>query len=74
MDLFLISALFVVVSNSNQAQVATLQAYGKQSGIERMLDDWQQREVSPALRTGIGDAAFLVKTIVERHVAVEWRF
>jgi hypothetical protein len=75
MDVLLIPILFLVSSaNNEEAKQATLQAYGKQSGIERMLDDWQQRELNPGLRTGVGNTLFFVKVIAERHIAVEWRF
>lgn len=75
MDVLLIPALFLaLVADNGMAKQAVLEAYGKQSGIERMMDDWQRRQLSESFRLDAGDAMFLIKIIAERRIAVGWGF
>lgn len=62
------------LDGKNSAASAAAQAYSKESGLERMLDEYQQREINPTLRTGIGDGVWLVKTMTEQKITYTWRF
>lgn len=76
MDWLIIPAIVLLGLDSRNSQAATTaaQAYVKQSGIERQLNELQERELSPELRARIGQATFLVKTISSQSVSYTWRF
>jgi hypothetical protein len=76
MDFLIIPAIVVLgldSRNSTATEYAT-KAYLKQSGIERMVDELQQRELSQSLRSKIGSAAFLVKTISSQSITYRLEF
>ncbi len=51
-----------------------LEAYYKQTGSERAIQDWIDRETTRELRAKVGQLSFITKTIVEQKITVEWRF
>lgn len=76
MDFLIIPAIVLLGldgRNSKAAQYAA-QAYVKQSGIERQLQEFQERELNDALRARIGQATFLVKTMSIQSITYRWEF
>lgn len=75
MDALIIPLVIILgLSNHSSAANHALQAYAKQSGIERMVDEYQQRKFNETLRARVGQAAWLTKSVVEQRITVEWRF
>jgi hypothetical protein len=76
MEFLIIPAIVVLGldTRNSQATMAATVAYTKQSGIERMVDDLQQREISQSLRNRIGQATFIVKTISSQSITYRLEF
>lgn len=72
----LILPFIVALGLSGQTSAATIaaQAYARQSGIDRMLDEYQQRELSGTLRADLGRGVWLAKTLTEQKVTLTWGF
>lgn len=73
---FFIIPLIVTLGLDGHGNAATAaaRAYSEQSGLERMLDEYQQREINPTLRTGVADGIWLFKTATERRITFSWGF
>jgi hypothetical protein len=70
--------LFLLISslplmNPEAASQAT-QAYIKQVGVERNVNEWSERQFSPELRAKAGSVTFIAKSLIERKLVLEWRF
>ncbi len=70
--------LFILVTsltatNPEAASKAT-EAYYKQSGAERAINQWTERQFEPELRAKAGSVSFIAKTLVEQRVSFELRF
>ncbi len=50
------------------------EAYYKQSGMERALQEWTERETSTELRASVGKITFVTRTIVTQQVTFKWGF
>lgn len=70
--------LFVLVSGLALTHPQTAQpvgqAYLKQTGIERAVNDWAARNTSSELRAQAGNLVWISKTIAERKVIIQWDF
>lgn len=75
MDFLIIPAIILLgIDGHSSAATQAAIAYSKHSGIERMIDSYQQRELSESLRARIGQATFLVKTISTQQITYRLEF
>ncbi len=76
MDFLIVPAIILLGldSRNSQATQVAATAYFKQSGMERMITEFQDREVPEAIRARIGDAVFLAKTISSQQITYRWEF
>lgn len=61
-------------SHNSAAATTAGRAYIRQNGMERMIQDYEERTFSKELRARVGTAAWITKTITEQKITVEWRF
>ena len=71
--------LFMVLTSSavaptSEASYQAQRAYFTQSGIERNLQEWERRTISPEVRTRLGNLALVSKTLIDRRIEVRWTF
>jgi hypothetical protein len=77
MPAFLIVPAIILLGldqRSSYSATIAAQAYLRQSGIDRMLNEYQERELSPQLRARLGQATFVIKTLTEQKVTYTWGF
>jgi L-fucose isomerase-like protein len=76
MDFIIVPLIFALGLNGNNAVAVKTasQAYLQQSGIDRMVDEYQQREVSETVRNRIGQGVFIVRTVTEQRITYRWEF
>lgn len=61
-------------SRNPSAAIAAGRAYTRQSGIEQMFQDYEERTYSEELRANVGTMMWITKTITEQKLTFEVRF
>lgn len=75
MEFLVIPLVLLLSANGNSTAAATAsQAYLRQSGIDRMVDEYQQRELSEAVRNRVSQGFFLMRTITEQQIKYRLEF
>ena len=76
--LFLTALSMMVASPSPSADLVLMNAYLKQSGIERNIEAHakrlERRYVSKDVKVVTGYAAYLGKVLVEKRITIQWGF
>lgn len=72
----LIIPLIIILGLDGRSSAATsaATAYAKQSGLEKTLREFTDREISPELRARIGQLAVVTKTLTEQKLTLRWEF
>lgn len=72
--LFFSALAISAASPDSSADKAVLNAYLKQSGIERNAKRFEKRHVPKRVRMYLGYAAFVVKTVSDQQITMRWSF
>lgn len=71
-------SLFLIVSGllftHPQAGTVAAEAYYKQVGLERNIEEWTQKNTTKELRARVGEITFVSQTLVTRRIFFEWSF
>lgn len=68
--------LFVTSMQFTQPEAASraAEAYYKQSGTERAITEWTERNTSPEIRAKVGQITFVTRTIFTQQLTFKWGF
>jgi len=72
--LFLSVAALFIASPDDTADRAILNAYLRQSGINRSVKEFERREVPDEARVYLGPAAYITKTLIDKRIVFTFRF
>jgi hypothetical protein len=74
-ELFFVSVLSIcALSPDSRADSAALEAFVKQTGIDKQFRRFQREEIPDDMRVYLGQAAFLTKTISDKKITLQWSF
>ena len=75
MDWLIIPAIVTLgLQGHNSAATSAGVAYFKQSGVEQMLNDYQERQLSQELRARMGDVFLVARTVIDQRITLEFKF
>ncbi len=73
--LLLMSVLFITsFSDDSKANQKAIQAYAKQSGIDRTLKEYERELIPQDVRVYLGPGLAITRSVVERRIIFQWSF